>query len=152
MCALGSVPSVSDMNILKSLHWPLILGLGALALLRPLIKTVGDQYNITVGPVTTIIATLVISAVWVATVGFSEIARPVLTLLFTGLTYALLSVILSAVLSPILTGELQGPLSMPLAFIPLLFTNAIWGLVTGGLALLIQRARGIRPTGNVPPR
>jgi thiamine transporter ThiT len=68
----------------------------------------------------------------------------VLTLLFTGLTYAVLSIILSGILSPILTGELQGPLAMPIAIIPVVLFNAVWGLAAGGLALLLQRLRGLR--------
>lgn len=137
------------MNTSKSFHWPLILGLAAVALFRPLIKIVADQYDITIGTVTTVIVTLVISAIWIAVVGLSDITQPVLTLLFTGLAYAVLAIILSAILSPVLTGELQGPLAMPLAFVPVLLTNAVWGVTAGGLALLVQRARGVRPRDSV---
>lgn len=133
------------MNTFKSLHWPLIIGLAALALFRPVIKIVADQFGISVGPATTVIATVVISVIWIAVVGFSDIAQPVLTLLFTGLVYAVLSILLSAILSPILTGEIQGPLALPLAIVPILLTNAIWGLAAGGLALALQRARGVQP-------
>lgn len=140
------------MNTSKSFHWPLILGLAAVALFRPLIKIVADQYDITIGTVTTVIVTLVISAIWIAVVGLSDITQPVLTLLFTGLAYAVLAIILSAILSPVLTGELQGPLAMPLAFVPVLLTNAVWGVTAGGLALLVQRARGVRPRDSVQPR
>lgn len=132
------------MNTIKSLQWPLIAGLGALALVRPLVSIVEYQLNVSDPPAVPIIITLVISAVWIVVVGLSQTAHPVLTLLFTGLTYAVLSIILSGILSPILTGELQGPLAMPIAIIPVLLTNAIWGLAAGGLALLLQRLRGVR--------
>jgi hypothetical protein len=132
------------MNTIKSLQWPLIAGLGALALARPLVSIVEHQRNVSDPPAVPIIITLVISAAWVVVVGLSKTAHPVLTLLFTGLTYAVLSTILSGLLSPILTGELQGPLAMPVAIIPVLLTNAIWGLAAGGLALLLQRVRSAR--------
>lgn len=131
------------MNKLKSLPWPLILGLGALALVRPLVRIVGHQLDVGVSPAAPIIITLGLSAIWIAVVGLSKTAQPVLTLLFTGLTYAVLPIVLSGVLSPVLTGELQGPLAMPIAIIPVLLTNAAWGLTTGGLALLVQRLRAV---------
>ena len=140
------------MNIIKSLHWPLIAGLGALALVRPLVSIVEHQLDVSDPPAVPIVITLVISAVWIAVVGLSKTAHPVLTLLFTGPTYAVLSIILSGILSPILTGELQGPLAMPIAIVPILLTNAIWGLAAGGLALLLQRLRGARSSDAVASR
>jgi hypothetical protein len=47
----------------------------------------------------------VISVIWVAVVGFTE---------------------------------LQGPLATPVAIVPVLLTNAIWGLATGAIALLVH--------------
>ncbi|WP_314502231.1 hypothetical protein [uncultured Microbacterium sp.] len=140
------------MNTIKSLQWPLILGLGALALVRPLVSIVEYQLDVSDSPAVPIIITLVISAVWIVVVGLSKTAHPVLTLLFTGLAYAVFSIILSGILSPILTGELQGPLAMPIAIIPVLLTNAIWGLAAGGMALLLQRVRGARSRDAVKSR
>jgi hypothetical protein len=71
------------------------------------------------------------------------VREPVLTLVAAGLVYAVLATILSAILSPILNGNLEGPLAMPFSIIPLLLTNALWGLITGALALVIQRSRGV---------
>lgn len=135
------------MNTIKSLNWPLILALGALALLRPIVRIVADRLDVSTPAAVPIILTLAISAVWIVVVGLSTTAHPVLTLLFTGLTYAVLSIILSAVLSPILTGELQGPLAMPIAIISVLLINAVWGAAAGGLAFLLQRLRGVRSPG-----
>ncbi len=132
------------MNRIKSLQRPLIAVLATLALVRPLVSIVEYQLDVSDPPAVPIIITLVISAVWIVVVGLNRTAHPVLTLLFTGLTYAVLSIILSGILSPILTGELQGPLAIPVAIIPVLLTNAIWGLAAGGLALLLQRLRGVR--------
>lgn len=127
---------------LRHLNWSLILGLAALALIRPLFSIVG--LNDVLGrPATPLILTAAITVAWVLIVGLSRVREPVLTLLVAGLTYAVASAILSTVLSPILSGELQGPLAMPLAIIPMLITNAIWGLVAGVLALVVQRARGV---------
>jgi hypothetical protein len=129
------VPSVVDMNI-RTLHWPLVLGLGALALVRPLTRILG--LDVPGGPV---LLTVVITAVWVAAVGLARIARPVLTLVAAGLVYGVLAILLSAVLSPILTGELQGPLATPFGFgiVAVLAVNAVWGTVAGLLAAGVQR-------------
>ncbi|MCQ9368662.1 hypothetical protein NQ038_12685 [Brevibacterium sp. 50QC2O2] len=133
--------ATSSNNVIASLHWPLIIGLGALALLRPVLRIVAEQLGVSVTPVVPILATLVISAVWIAVVGLSRVAHPLLTLVFTGLAYAVFAIVLSGVLSPILDGRLQGPLANPLAIVPMLATNAIWGLLAGALALLVRRAR-----------
>lgn len=128
---------------MKSLQWPLILGLGALALVRPLIRIVQDQLGISSGgPAVPVLTTVGISIVWVLVVGLGRTAQPVLTLLCTGLAYAVFSTILSGILSPILTGELQGPLTNPIAIVTMLLTNAVWGLAAGVLALLLQHLRG----------
>lgn len=140
------------MNIIKSLHWPLIVGLGALALVRPGVRIVEHQLDASDPPAVPIIITSVISAIWIAVVGFSRTAHPVVTLLFTGLSYAVLAIILSGILSPILDGELEGPLANPIAIVPVLLTNAIWGLAAGGLALLVQQLRGTRTRGAVGSR
>ena len=140
------------MDRINSLQWPLILGLGALALVRPLVSIIEHQLGVTHPPVVTVLITLVISAVWIAVVGLSRTVHPVVTLLFTGLTYAVLSIILSGILSPILTGELQGPLATPAAVIPVLLTNAVWGAVAGALALLLQHLRGVRHREDVGAR
>ena len=85
-----------------------------------------------------------ISLAWVLIAGPSRVAPPILTLVASGLVYALMAILLSAVLSPILTGELQGPLAMPLAIVPMLLTNALWGFLAGVLARVVQRMRGMR--------
>jgi hypothetical protein len=132
---------------LISLHWPLVVGLGALALVRPLMSIVGlmDELG---RPLAPLLATLVISVVWIAVVGLSRVPEPVLTLVFAGLVYAGLSIALSAILSAILTGELQGPLATPFGtgVLSVLVVNALWGAVTGAIALLVRRMRGADAT------
>lgn len=126
---------------LKNLHWPLIIGLGTFALIRPLVNILGLD-DILGQPGTVLLLTGTITLVWVLAVGLSRVSRPVLTLVAAALVYALSAALLSAIVSPILDGELGGPLARPWVFIPLLVTNAIWGAVAGLLALLLQRARG----------
>jgi hypothetical protein len=126
---------------LRNLHWPLVLGLGALALVRPLVRIVIDPTGMADAPVVAITVSLLISVVWIAVVGRTNVAHPVLTLVCAGLVYGVLSIVLSGVLSPIMTGRLQGPLAMPFTIVPVLLTNAFWGLVTGLIALLVRRAR-----------
>ncbi len=144
MCGREREPSVAGMNTFRSLRWLLIVGLGALALIRPVVNIVEDQLGVSGPPAMSLIITAVISVIWIAVVGLGRIAQPVLTLLFTGLVYAVFAAILSGILSPILTGELQGPFASPIAIIPLLLVNTVWGLAAGGLALVVQRLRGPR--------
>lgn len=129
----------------QTLHWPLIIGLGALALVRPLASIVGltDALG---QPGTSLTLTALITLAWVLVVGCSTVQRPVATLVAAGLVYAALAALISAVLSPILDGQLDGPMTNPFALVGLLVTNAFWGLVAGVLALAVQRARGLGPT------
>lgn len=145
MTAAAVVPSVVVMTQTTPLNWPLILGLGALALIRPLVRIVESQLGIENQPAVPIAITLVISIVWIAVVGLSTNPQPVITLVLVALVYGLLAIVLSAILSPLLDGALAGPLANPIAIVPVLVTNILWGLVAGGLALLLQRARGIQP-------
>lgn len=124
------------------LHWPLIIGLGALALIRPLFSIVGLT-DVLGQPATSLTLTALITLAWVGAVGFSRVRRPVATLVAAALVYAVLAALLSTILSPVLDGELQGPLTNPFGIVALMITNAVWGLVAGVLALAVQRARGI---------
>lgn len=126
---------------LKQLNWALIVALGALALVRPLASIIENQTGVDGGPIVPIGLTIGISLIWIAVVGLSRTPQPLLTLVCVALTYAVLSIVVSGVSSPILDGELQGPLANPIAIVPVLLTNAVWGLLTGALALLVQRLR-----------
>jgi hypothetical protein len=139
-CAAAFLAS-DAVETLKNLHWPLVLGLGALALVRPLVRILVDPTGMADAPAIAITVTLLISAVWIAVVGFTNVAHPVLTLVCAGVVYGVASIVLSAVLSPIMTGQLRGPLAVPFTIVPVLLTNAFWGLVTGLIALLVRRAR-----------
>lgn len=126
----------------RSLNWLLILGLGLLALARPLTNTVLDQLGIDLGPVVPLGWTALISLIWIGAVGLTRTVSPVVTLVLTGLVYGVGAIVLSGILSPILLGELQGPLTNPIGLVAVLITNALWGLITGAIALALQRVRG----------
>ena len=94
-------------------------------------------------PVAPVVATIVISLIWIAAAGLSNVPDPLWTLVFTGLTYGVLAIVLSAVLSPILTGELQGPLATRagVGVLGVLVVNALWGAITGAIDLLLRHLR-----------
>lgn len=125
-------------------QWLLILGLGSLALLRPLVRIGEHLAGVDAGPIVPVVLTVVISAVWVLVVGFGSAPRPIVTLLLTGIAYAVLAIVLSGVLSPLIDGALSGPLANPIAIIPVLAVNAVWGLAAGALAMLVRRLRSGR--------
>ena len=129
------------MITLKSLHWPLIVGLGVLALARPITNILREQIGSPHIEAIPIVFTGAITLAWILIVGLSRVAEPILTLLCAGLVYGVLSTLLSAILSPILTGQLQGPLTNPFALVSVLVVNAVWGLAAGVLAWAIRRLR-----------
>jgi hypothetical protein len=125
------------MNKLDQLPWPLIIGMGALALLRPFLSITGimDRLERPLGP---ILLTLLISLAWLLIVIYVRAEQPLLTLIYTGLAYGVFAIVLSALLSPILTGRFSGPLTNPYAAVSVLITNAIWGGIIGLCAVVIR--------------
>ena len=111
-----------------------ILTLGAIALIRPLMKITGIIHWFGHVGVASILMTVLISLVWLLLVVKKKSQHPVQILVCAGICYAVLATLLSAILSPILAGQLQGPLKNPLALISVIVTNIIWGLVTGLIA------------------
>ncbi|SDH85979.1 hypothetical protein [Agrococcus jejuensis] len=120
--------------------WGLGVALGAFALVRPLARTLESQLGADAGPVLAIGLTIVVTLVWIVVVGLTR-APAIPTLMLAGVTYAVLAIVASAILSPVLTGTLQGPIANPITIVPMLLMNAVWGLVAGALALLVQRMR-----------
>ncbi|WP_338042999.1 hypothetical protein [Nocardiopsis valliformis] len=64
------------------------------------------------------------------------------------MAYGVIAIVLSAVLSPFLHGEPQGPLANPFAVVSVLTTNALWGALSGGLALAVRTALGRGAAGD----
>lgn len=116
----------------------LIIGLGALALVRPVMKMtgvmdlIGQQFG-------SILMTVLISLVWLVIVLVKRITHPVAILVGAGLSYALFAILLSGIASPILTGKLQGPLTNPFAIVSVFVTNAVWGFIVGIIAKAFSR-------------
>ncbi|GAB3711513.1 hypothetical protein [Nocardiopsis oceani] len=134
----ASTPTSS--GALTGVPWTLVLGLGALALIRPLMSATGISAAIG-APWAQLGVTLTVSVVWIASVVATRAPRPVLTLVLTGVAYGVFVIVLSAVLSPFVTGELQGPVANPFGLVSVLATNALWGVVAGGVALAISAGR-----------
>ncbi|MFC4003304.1 hypothetical protein ACFS2C_16025 [Prauserella oleivorans] len=122
------------------LDWRLVVALTVVALLRPIASITGVSDALG-KPATPIILTVAISVVWILVAGLGRARDPLLTLVATGLVYALASLVLSAVLSPMMHGELQGPLANPAAIVPLFAVNAAWGAACGLCALGLRRLR-----------
>jgi hypothetical protein len=131
------------MNKLNQLHWRLIVGLGALALIRPVMNVTGLMERLG-GPFGPILITVLISLAWLAIVVLVRIREPLLTLVFAGLAYGVFAILISAILSPMLLGQLTGPIANPVAIVSVLVTNAIWGALVGLCALALQAMT--RPT------
>jgi hypothetical protein len=125
------------MEKLNHLHWPLIMGLGALGLIRPLMNVTGlmEALGRPFGPV---LITVLISLAWLAIVVLVRVRDVLLTLICTGLTSGVLVILISAIVSPIVMGQLSGPITSPVAIIAVLFSDAIWGALVGLCALAIQ--------------
>lgn len=129
-------------GVRPALQWQLVLGLGAIALIRPLARLTGLDLGTPQGAW---LLTGLVTAVWVGVVGLGRVPRPVLTLTLAGLAFGLFIIPLSAVMSTVLTGSVQGPAAMPIAVVPILIMNGGWGALSGLLALAVQRLRGGRP-------
>ena len=128
------------MKYFRELKWPLLIILGLLGLVRPVARIALENSGLPT-PAIALGMTVLVTLVWALALGLSRSANPLLSGGIVGVVYALGAIILSGVLSPILLGHLEGPLAQPLAIIPMLVTNAVWGVIAGGLALLVRRLR-----------
>ncbi|MFI7127987.1 hypothetical protein ACIBQ1_19975 [Nonomuraea sp. NPDC050153] len=123
-------------SFLHSLNWLLIIGLAAIALIRPLFSLVGMSDALG-KPATPIILTVAISLAWTLIVGLTRVRRPVLTLVLAGLLYGVVAVATSGL-------ALRGGPAVVYGSVSILITNLLWGAACGLLALLLQRLRGVR--------
>lgn len=74
------------------LNWPIILGLGVLALLWPLTGILGFD-----GPGRAVLVLVTTLGAWIGVVGFGRVPRPVLTLTLTGLAYGVFYLVAIAI-------------------------------------------------------
>jgi len=88
---------------------PLAVGLGALALVRPILNMLGLLERIG-QPAASITVTILITVVWIGAAVLLRVEHPVKTLLYAGVAYGIFAIVISAIASPILEGRLQGPI------------------------------------------
>ncbi len=124
------------MTTVKQLHWPLILGMGALALLQPVLHFTGvmDALGRPRGP---LLAGALVTLAWLLIVGLAPVRAPVLTLTCTGLVYGVVSLLISATLAPPGTG----PTAHPAAIVAVVLLNTLWGALIGLAARALRAAR-----------
>lgn len=77
---------------LSDLHWPLIFVLGAVALIRPTLSILRYSDG---RPWLSILATILVMAVWIGAVLLLRVQNPIITLVAVGGTYAVLAMILN---------------------------------------------------------
>jgi len=135
------------------LQWPLILGLASLVLLHP-VAHVGGLQRLLGTPATPLLLVMVTAGVWIASVGLSNITRPVLSMVLASVFYGTFNLVLGFVAARF-TGQgiLQAPsgIGLGIGMVAVLLTSMFWGLVAGLLALLVQRLGGFHPQRNTTP-
>ena len=130
-------------NRFNQLHWPLIIGMGAFAMLHPLLNITGIT-DLLGRPFAPLMTNVLISAAWLALVVLLRVRQPVLTLTCTGVVAGIFAFALGSILSPLLTGRPLIPFGnlfvLPFAVAGILVTNTLWGLAMGLVARVIQQA------------
>lgn len=130
------------MNKLQQLHWPLIIGLGALALIMPFMNISGLM-NIFGRPFGPLLVMTFISLLWLTIVITNKVRQPIVTLTCAGFVYGLIAFVLGTLLGPIVTGEAVSPATNPVirsfALTSILVTNTLWGFTVGFIAWGIQQ-------------
>lgn len=111
---------------LTNLHWPLILALGAVALVRPFLSILGISG-------VSILATVLITVVWVGTVVIRRIQHPILTLTAAGGMYGVYVIIM------MLVGDPSRVAQLGYAGSSIVITNLVWGGISGLIAAGIHR-------------
>ena len=126
------------MNKLQQLNWPLIVGMGALALLWPFMNFSGlmDTIGRPAGPLLVIALT---TLAWLVAVLAAKVRQPIATLVFTGLLYGAFALIFSAVFAESGAGPFARPAVLPIAIPAILGFNALWGAITGLVAQHLQQ-------------
>ncbi|MBX6751275.1 MAG: hypothetical protein IRY85_16690 [Micromonosporaceae bacterium] len=136
-----SSPGANRAPARPPLNWPLVLGLGSLALLWPLAHLTGVSDAIG-QPAAPLLILAFVGAVWIGVVGFGRVPRPVLTLALAGAAYGMVLILMGAIF-----GERAERASLPLSVIAALFElgqATVLGAVIGLVALAIQSRRGGR--------
>lgn len=134
------------MNIkqkINQLPWSLILSLGVLALIRPVIKILGDVFGYDVSPLATVLITVVVALVWIGTVVKLKVKNPVIVLAASGVVYAVLSIAMAVTIqlfAPDLgDDEAKVSVLLTIGLVATAIFNLIYGAFLGFIASLLQR-------------
>jgi hypothetical protein len=118
-----------------AMSWPLVLGLGSLALLWPLVELIGLSDAIG-RPTTALVLFAVVAIVWIGTVGLCRVPRPVLTLTLAGAVYGGFLIALAAAFGT--HPDFGGVLAAGVALFEIA-RPALLGSIAGLLARAVQK-------------
>ncbi len=149
MCRPSALPTIGRMagpdsppgpQASEPVSWPVVLGLGALALLFPLAELTGASDAFGAVPTALLLLGLV-AAVWIGGVGLFRVPRPVLTLTLAG---AVSSVVLIPL--PCALGTRPGVGGVPAVLVGAfeVARSTVLGALAGVLAAAVQSARSPR--------
>jgi hypothetical protein len=121
--------------------WPLVLGLGRLALLSPLVELAGIADAVG-QPAAVLLLLAVVALIWIGCVGLARVPRPVITLTLAGAVYGALTAVLGVIFG---TGrEGVGGAAAVVAVLFELGWSTVLGCLAGLTALAVQNLRGRR--------
>lgn len=134
------------MNVKTKTHqlpWTVVLSLGLFALVRPVIKVLGDVFGYDVPSFVTMVITVAIAVVWIAIVVKLKVEKPIIVLALSGVVYAVSSVIMAVVIRLLFPNmgddEVNIPTLLTAGLIASIFFNLMYGAFLGFVAMLIQR-------------
>jgi len=126
------------------LPWLLIASLGSLALVRPIVKVIGDVFDYSVSLVATMAITAAIAVVWIGIVVKLNVKKPVLVLAASGAVYAVLSIAMAVIIQVVAPdlGDEDAKIAVLLTagLIASTIFNIVYGAFLGLVASGIQRA------------
>jgi hypothetical protein len=128
------------------LHWPLIIGLGTLALIYPVGRSTGLLQRIG-EPVASLLVGGLISAVWLAAAVGTRLRKPALALSVVGIVAGLVRIALSTIPAPLLGPERTAGATSVVTLVGVLLAHALWGGALGMIALGLQAL--LRPRASV---
>jgi hypothetical protein len=118
--------------------WPLVLGLGSLALLSPLVELTGLADAIG-QPSTVLLLLAVVALIWIGCVGLARVPRPVITLTLAGAAYGALTAVLGVVFGT--DPRAVGGAAAVVAVLFELGLSTMLGCLGGLIALAVQSLR-----------
>jgi hypothetical protein len=125
----------------QPVSWPLVGGLGSLALLSPLVELAGLADAIG-QPGTVLLLLAVVALIWIGCVGLVRVPRPVFTLTLAGAVYGALTAVLGVIFG---TGrEGVGGAAAVVAVLFELGWSTVLGCLAGLTPLAVQNLRGRR--------